>query len=297
MDVIFHPSGGSPFCIEVGYFDTVLEMKEKIQKYQGIPISEQILIFNGDILEDELNVHNSDILDRSRIDLLLASDAATLADELISPSKIRLLLKMPSKLRVALDVDVNETIRRLKEKIHEMERVPINQLAVHANGIELHDDKSMQDCELSDNSEIDIVAVRSSPEQSDNSEIDIVAVRSSPELSDNSEIDIVAVRSPPVTTTTSRSSSGGNMNVGPRRLRIIVANQSGTEKIPVEVNPSDNVGKLRKKLRELKMDVPREGYFFIYKQDVMDDDQSFRWHHVCHGDTIEVFRGHVSSGS
>ncbi|KAL0423313.1 UNVERIFIED_CONTAM: hypothetical protein Sradi_0866100 [Sesamum radiatum] len=39
MDVIFQPSRGSPFYIEVGYFDTVLEIKEKIQKDQSIPIS------------------------------------------------------------------------------------------------------------------------------------------------------------------------------------------------------------------------------------------------------------------
>ncbi|KAL0423314.1 UNVERIFIED_CONTAM: hypothetical protein Sradi_0866200 [Sesamum radiatum] len=103
---------------------------------------------------------------------------------------------MPSsKLGIALEMDVNETIRRLKEKIQEMEGVPINRLAVHANGIELHDHKSMQDCELSDNSEID-----------------------------------VAVQSSPVTTTTSRSSSG-NMNNGSRKLRIVVVTKCGAEKI------------------------------------------------------------------
>ncbi|KAL2233966.1 ubiquitin-NEDD8-like protein RUB2 [Sesamum indicum] len=262
MDVIFQPSRGSPFYIEVGYFDTMLEIKEKIQKDQGIPISKQTLIFNGNILQDELNVHNSEILDRSRIHLLVPSDAGsqpTKMDEL-SPSKIQLLLKMPSsKLGIALEMDVNETIRRLKEKIHEMEGVPINRLAVHANGIELHDHKSMQDCELSDNSEIDIV-----------------------------------VRSSPVPTT---SRSSGNMNNGSRKLRIVVLTKCGTEKIPVEVNSSDNVGELKRKLRKLKLNLPQEGYFFIYKQNVMDDDRSFRWHHVCQGDTIEIFGGSVSGGS
>ncbi|KAL0464702.1 UNVERIFIED_CONTAM: Ubiquitin domain-containing protein 7SL RNA1 [Sesamum latifolium] len=239
MDVIFQPSRGSPFNIEVGYFDTVLDIKEKIQKHQGIPISKQTLIFNGNILQDDFNVHNSHILDGSRIDLLL---------------KIQLLLRMPSTRNVALEMDVHETIRRLKEKIQELELVPINQLAIHANGIELDDDKSMQDCELSDNSEID-----------------------------------VAVRSSPVTTTS-------NMNIESRKLRIFVLNHAGTQKMPVEVNSSDNVVELRKKLRKLKMDVPKDGYFFIYKQDVMDDDRSFSWHNVCQGDTIEVFRGRVSGG-
>ncbi|KAL0332687.1 UNVERIFIED_CONTAM: hypothetical protein Scaly_2170200 [Sesamum calycinum] len=103
-----------------------------------------------------------------------------------------------------------------------MEGVPINRLAVHANGIELHDHKSMQDCEMSDDSKID-----------------------------------VAVRSSPVTTTS--LSSSGNMNNGSRKLRIVVLAKCGTEKIPVEVNSLDNVGELRKKLRKLKLDLPQEG--------------------------------------
>jgi hypothetical protein len=41
MDVIFEPLRGRPFSIEVGFFDSVLEIKEKIQKYQAIPITKQ----------------------------------------------------------------------------------------------------------------------------------------------------------------------------------------------------------------------------------------------------------------
>ncbi|KAI3462208.1 hypothetical protein Pfo_018871 [Paulownia fortunei] len=263
MDVIFQPSRGNPFYIEVGYFDTVLEIKEKIQKEKGIPISKQTLVFNGNILHDELNVHHSDILDRSRIHLLVASDTGnhpTKTTDECSSSKIQLLLKMPaSKLGIALEMDVNETIQSLKDKIHEMEGIPVGRLAIHANGIELHDHKSMLDCELSDNSEIN-VGVRSSP-----------------------------------ATTSSRSSMGNTS--GSTKLRIVVLTKCGTEKIPVEVNSLDNVGELRKKLQKLKLDLPQEGYFFIYKQNVMDDDRSFRWHHVGQGDTIEIFSGSVSGGS
>lgn len=74
MDIVFQPTTGSPFSIEVGYFDTVLEMKEKIQKYKGIPVSKQTLCFNKGVLPDDLNIHNSNILDRSRIHLLLPDD-------------------------------------------------------------------------------------------------------------------------------------------------------------------------------------------------------------------------------
>ncbi|GFQ06895.1 hypothetical protein PHJA_002833500 [Phtheirospermum japonicum] len=168
---------------------------------------------------------------------------------------------MPSsKLRVALEMDIHETIQRLKDKIQEMEGVSAARLVVHANGAELHDHKSMQECELFDNSEID-VAVRSS---------------SAP--------------------TSSPRQSPGNAS-GSTKMRIFVLTKCGSEKIPVEVSSSDNVGELKKKLEMMKLDLPSEGYFFIYKQNVMEDDQSFRWHHVCQGDTIEIFSGSVSGGS
>ncbi|KAL2252556.1 polyubiquitin-like [Sesamum indicum] len=259
MDLTFLPSRGNPFCIEVGYFDTVLEIKEKIEKDQRIPISKQTLLFEGNVLQDELNIHYSEILDGSRIQLLVESEALSQLLEMdeLSPLTILLLLKMPSSELITLEMDINDTIRRLKEEIHDIEGVPINRLAVHAKGIELQDHKSMLDYGLSDNSEID-VAIRPSP-----------------------------------ATTRSRSSSG-NMNSGSRKLRILVLTQSSSEKIPVEVNSSDNVRHLREKLEELKLDLPQEGYFFIHKKNVMDDHQSFRWHRVCQGDTIETFRGTVS---
>ncbi|CAI9758126.1 unnamed protein product [Fraxinus pennsylvanica] len=256
MDINFQPSRGNAFQIEIGYFDTVLEMKEKIQKVKGIPISKQTLVFNGNVLQDELNVHYSDILDQSHIQVLVAGE--------LSRSTIQLLIKMPaSKHGMALEMDVKETIRRLKEKIQDMEGIPVTKLVIHANGIELHDSKSLQDCELSDNSEID------------------VSFRSS-------------------STTTTSSGSSGNMGNGSRKLKIVVVTKCGTKRIPIEMNSWDNVGEMKKKLHklneQLQLDLPQEGYFFIYKQNVMDDDRSFRWHQVGQGDTIEIFNGSISGG-
>lgn len=49
MDVIFETSKGRRFEIEVGFFDTVLEMKEKIQKYEGFPVAQQTLVFKDQV--------------------------------------------------------------------------------------------------------------------------------------------------------------------------------------------------------------------------------------------------------
>ncbi|CAA7409070.1 unnamed protein product [Spirodela intermedia] len=86
-----------------------------------------------------------------------------------------------------------------------------------------------------------------------------------------------------------------------KRLRVMVLPKCGTKKIAVEVNGWENVKELRRELIRLQekqqVNLPAEGYFFIYRQNVMDEDRSFRWHDVRHGDTIEIFNGSVTSGS
>ncbi|XP_031094304.1 polyubiquitin-like [Ipomoea triloba] len=286
MDLIFEPQRGTQFTIEIGYFDTVQEIKEKVQKYQGIPASTQTLVFNGNILQDDLNVHSSEILDRSHVQLLVAasdsdSDKHTAAAATgnaeepppLPPSSppppdrksILIFLKIlgANKQGVSLEVEVTDTIRKLKEKIEEADGIPVSRITVYANGSELLDDRTLHDYELSDHSEVE-----------------------------------VSFKPLPATTTTS-SASSGNTNSS-KKLRITVLSQCETKKIPVEMNPSENVGELRKELERLKeqwqLELPDDGYFFIYKQNVMDDDRSFRWHNVGQGETIEIFNGSVTGG-
>lgn len=258
LEFVMSGGGGGSFKIDVGYFDTVLEIKEKIQKYKGIPISSQTLIFNGAFLRDDLNVHFSDIVDRSRIHLNLPSDAAAAA----SPPKLSLLLRLPTSKLLAVDADARDTIHRLKERIHEIEGTPAARLSIHASGNELPDHRTVLECELSENSDL-TVGFRPPP-----SSMNAAAARPAP----------------------------ANM-AGMVKLRVVA--QYGCERIPVEVCAAENVGELRKKLQKMKSNLllPKEGFFFIHKQNVMDDDRSFRWHRVGHGDTIEIFSGSISGGS
>ncbi|EEF43922.1 ubiquitin domain-containing protein 7SL RNA1 [Ricinus communis] len=269
MDVFFETPKGRQFSIELGYFDTVLEIKEKIQKYQDIPINKQTLVFNGQVLQDERDIEYCEILHNSHIQLLIAPDndetkPQIKTEESSPPSKkIQLSIKIPSsKLHVPIEMDVNDTILRLKEKIHEIESVPVSRLVLQSSNGELLDNRSLRESELLDNSEIS-VNIRPSP--------------------------------------TGLGTGSGGPTAGTKKLKLMVLTKCGTQKIPVEVNASDNVGELRKELQKLHQrlhfHLPQEGYFFIYKQNVMDDDRSFRWHHVCQGDTIEIFNGSVTGGS
>ena len=273
MDVIFEPQRGRPFSIEVGFFDTILEIKEKLKKYQGIPLSKQTLIFNGNVLKDDLNIEHTEKLQNSHIQLMIAAlESDKSPENSSSPSKkIQLNVKIPTyKMHVPPEMEVTDTVGKLKEKIQEMEAVPINRLMIHLSGAELQDHRSLCECEILENSDID-VSFRLLPTTTSSAAMVALSLSPSPGL---------GLR--PTTL------------LGSKKLKLLVLPKCGTKKIPVEMNASNNVRELRKELQKLQeklqFSLLQEGYFFIYKQNVMDDDRSFRWHHVGQGDTIEVVR-------
>ncbi|KAH7653022.1 Ubiquitin-like protein [Dioscorea alata] len=84
-------------------------------------------------------------------------------------------------------------------------------------------------------------------------------------------------------------------------ITVSVRGYKTTEKIiDVEVNVTDNVSELRKKLKRLKdlnqLELPDVGLFFIHNQEVMEEGRSFLSHEVKHNDTIDVFPGFVTGG-
>ncbi|CAH8338390.1 unnamed protein product [Eruca vesicaria subsp. sativa] len=73
MDLIFVTQRGSSFSIEVGYYDSVLEIKEKIEKYQRIPVSKQTLVFQRKVLQDDHNIEQCNLFNNSRLKLIISS--------------------------------------------------------------------------------------------------------------------------------------------------------------------------------------------------------------------------------
>ncbi|KAF8031555.1 hypothetical protein BT93_D0695 [Corymbia citriodora subsp. variegata] len=138
MDVFLEPQEGSPFCIQIGLHDTVLEIREKINKHQGIPVYRQILVFNSKVLDDKLNVEGCNIINRSRIWLIVMLEPPP-------STKIELLIGMP---RLPIEVGVNDPVKRLREVVRSLEDVPLERMKLYANGTELEDDHRICDYEL-----------------------------------------------------------------------------------------------------------------------------------------------------
>ncbi|KAL6134918.1 hypothetical protein ACLB2K_067146 [Fragaria x ananassa] len=102
------------------------------------------------------------------------------------------------------------------------------------------------------------------------------------EISDITEIK-VSVRSSP-TTVGATTVSPGSKN----KLKVMVLPKCETKRscLVYEKESGELTKELQKLHQRLHFHLPQESYFFIYKQNVMDDDKSFRWHHVGQGDTL-----------
>ncbi|KAF5732951.1 putative Ubiquitin [Tripterygium wilfordii] len=65
MKIIFQTPRGNRFKIEnINYYDTVMEIKQKIHDKRGIPADQQLLIFNEKILTDAATVYYCGLSDK-----------------------------------------------------------------------------------------------------------------------------------------------------------------------------------------------------------------------------------------
>ncbi|XP_008776096.1 polyubiquitin-like [Phoenix dactylifera] len=353
MDVIFETSRGRHFTIEIGFFDTVLEIKEKIHRYEGYPVSSQKLVFIGEELIDDRDTEHYKILQGSRLKLIVAEpdDGSQ-----VRAGRVHVIVKIPiSERQLLLEVNVMDAVSRLKERIQEFEGIPENQFALFYGTIELQDNRALADYGVTEQSEVNVVTNPFLPDYdtiklqyyraladyrvTEQSEVNVVIKPFLPgyvtielqhnraladhgvteqsevnvvtrpylsgygtiELQDNQALaDYGATEQSEVNVVTRPFLPGPTTSTS-KKLKLLVMPKCRTKKIPVEVSASDNVSELRKELQRLQahlqFHLPSEGYFFMYKQNVMDDNRTFHWHNVQPGDTIEIFNGSVTGGS
>ncbi|CAH8273306.1 unnamed protein product [Arabidopsis lyrata] len=74
MDVIIDTLSGSTFSINVDFWETVLTIKEKIEKSQGIPVAKQTLYFQGKVLQDHVDKFDCQLLFDSRLLLYISPE-------------------------------------------------------------------------------------------------------------------------------------------------------------------------------------------------------------------------------
>ncbi|KAK3131099.1 hypothetical protein QOZ80_6BG0502040 [Eleusine coracana subsp. coracana] len=258
MDVTFETVRGQRFTVEVWYFATVREMKEAVHRREGIPAaSQRLFLDDGRELDDARDAEHYSILHGTRLLPLLPDDAAPSSSS--SSSAVRVAVSAPAIGRsVALELRASDTVARLKELLQDR-----TDGALPAARTAVFFDKA----EMEDSKTL--------------ADYD-------PPL-DGMDVCVVVRQV---------ASNGGGNGGKSQQQKMVVKVKLGTKAVALEVGAMDAVRDLR---REVERAAPHlrdgGGYFFVYKQNVMEEERTLRWHEVKNGDTIEIFNGSVTGGA
>ncbi|VVC95852.1 unnamed protein product [Leptidea sinapis] len=85
MEVLVETLTGTAFEITVSPFDTVFDIKSKIYRVEGIPVSQQHLVYNLRELEDGLSLRDQSISDGAKLRLVLGLRGGPVATRRLPP--------------------------------------------------------------------------------------------------------------------------------------------------------------------------------------------------------------------
>ncbi|KAH7653023.1 Ubiquitin-like protein [Dioscorea alata] len=205
-----------------------------------------------------------------------------------------------------LEIWFFSTVLKIKEKIHKHHGVPVDKQTLYISGVAMEDDRDRKGKNNTVKIIVNVLATRK------RFELDVEDGKTVEQLQQMINVEPLTVGRKALVV------GEVEMEDAQRTLRdygvvegtevvvllMITVNVRGytkTEKIiDVEVNMTDNVSELRKKLKRLKdlhqlvlLDV---GFVFVHKQEAMDEGRSFLWHAVKHNDTMDAFPNFVTGG-
>lgn len=294
MEVTLETVAGRRFTVEIWFFSTVRRIKEYVLRQEGIPVESQRLFFAGAELDDDGDTERYSILQGSTVLLLLPEDGAA------PPSSgggggggggtkamVRVVVNAPAALAgkggaVTVEVDAAAcTVAGLKERVQEGTdgALPAARVALMFGKVEMEDGRA--------------VAEYVPPGAAADGTATVVVsavVRPPPPPTPTAASPVAVSKKRPPTPTPQP----------PQQPRVTVNVKWGAKAAAVEVSDMLAVKDLRAELggAAAHLPLPKDGgYFFIYKQNVMEEDRTLRWHDVKNGDTIEIFNGRVTGGA
>ncbi|MCL7041715.1 hypothetical protein MKW94_030681 [Papaver nudicaule] len=153
MNVIVVTRSGE-FTMQIGFSESVFDIKRRIEQGLGIEVSTQILTVYGLELIDGLDMGDYPIIvEGTRIDLNIKNKEVVIE---VDPNRIQIVLLI-SKRKAIVEVDRTETVASLKEKIHGIDGSPIKRTVLSFSGIEMNENyRSLCEYGICEGSEVSV---------------------------------------------------------------------------------------------------------------------------------------------
>ena len=144
--ITIHMTSGESFSLEIREEESIYNIKQRIERREGIPVAQQSLTLGGkEVLKDIMTVTNSGILKSKDIYLIVRRDMQIYINNLTGYASF------------TLNVNTTDTVQQVKIQIQDREKLLPRFQRLTFAGIKLEDDRSLADYNIQKESTINFM--------------------------------------------------------------------------------------------------------------------------------------------